>query len=66
MIAHANAAHNPHAMFRRELSRKAYERAELIADPLNRMDEAPGRMARRQWCSPALRRRRVRCAGGAV
>lgn len=41
MIAHANAAHNPHAMFRRELSRKAYERAELIADPLNRMDEGP-------------------------
>lgn len=41
MLAHANAVGNPNAMYRRPLSRRAYDQAELVADPLNRMDEAP-------------------------
>jgi acetyl-CoA C-acetyltransferase len=41
LLAHANAASNPNAMFRRPISREAYERAELVSDPLNLFDIAP-------------------------
>ncbi len=41
MLAHANAVTNPYAMYRRAVSREAYERAEMIADPLRLFDMAP-------------------------
>ncbi|MGD0006191.1 MAG: thiolase domain-containing protein [Anaerolineaceae bacterium] len=41
LLAHANAVNNPNAMFRRPISREAYERADLISDPLNLLDVAP-------------------------
>ena len=36
--AHANAANNPHAMFRKPLTQEAYDRAEMISDPVSVMD----------------------------
>ena len=41
MLAHANAVNNPNAMFHRPISCEAYERAELVSDPLNLFDVAP-------------------------
>jgi len=41
LLAHANAVNNPNAMYRRPISREAYERAELVNDPLNLYDVAP-------------------------
>lgn len=41
LLAHANAVNNPNAMFRRPISYEAYERAELVSDPLNLLDMAP-------------------------
>ncbi len=39
--AHANAVHNPNAMFRKAISRARYDEAEMISDPVNMMDVAP-------------------------
>ena len=41
ILAHANAVNNPNAMYRKAITREAYERAELITDPLNLYDSAP-------------------------
>jgi len=41
VLAHANAANNPNAMFRRPISMEAYARAEMVSDPLNLFDVAP-------------------------
>lgn len=41
LIAHANAANNPNAMYRKPIRRKAYANATLVSDPLNLMDVAP-------------------------
>jgi acetyl-CoA C-acetyltransferase len=41
ILAHANAAGNPNAMFRKAISRKVYDSASLVCDPLNLMDVAP-------------------------
>jgi len=41
ITAHANAVHNPFAMFRRAISDQTYSRAGLVCDPLNLMDVAP-------------------------
>jgi acetyl-CoA C-acetyltransferase len=41
ILAHANAVGNPQAMFRKPISRKAYDGAGVVADPLNLMDVAP-------------------------
>jgi acetyl-CoA C-acetyltransferase len=40
LVAHANAANNPNAMYRRAISRDAYDQAEIVADPLNVYDLA--------------------------
>src|SRR5271157_1083644 len=40
LLAHANAVNNPNAMYRKPISREAYNRAELISDPLNLYDMA--------------------------
>ena len=39
--AHANAVGNPNAMYRKAISREAYDRASPVSDPLNLMDVAP-------------------------
>lgn len=41
LLAHANAVNNPNAMFRRAISMDAYQKADLISDPLNLYDMAP-------------------------
>jgi acetyl-CoA C-acetyltransferase len=40
VLSHANAMHNPNAMYHRPLDRASYERSEMISHPLNRMDMA--------------------------
>jgi acetyl-CoA C-acetyltransferase len=39
--AHENAAHNPNALFRHPVSVGQYEKAKLIADPINLLDSSP-------------------------
>lgn len=41
MIAHANGAGNPNAMYRRAIKQSAYESADPISDPVNLFDMAP-------------------------
>jgi acetyl-CoA C-acetyltransferase len=41
MNSHANAMHNPHAMFRQAISRETFLQARMIADPINLFDSAP-------------------------
>lgn len=41
LLAHANAVHNPHAMYRKAIDQAAYDRAPLVCDPLNLYDVAP-------------------------
>lgn len=39
--AHANGAHNPYARFQNPITEKAYQRAPMIADPINLLDASP-------------------------
>jgi acetyl-CoA C-acetyltransferase len=39
--AHANAKHNPNAMFRNAITAEAYVKAGMVADPVNMFDTAP-------------------------
>ncbi len=39
--AHANAQHNPFAMFRMPITREQYAAAKMIADPINLLDSSP-------------------------
>ena len=41
VTAHANAVHNPHAMFRSPISLDTYNNAGLVSEPLNLFDIAP-------------------------
>lgn len=41
LTAHANAVGNPNAMFRKAISAEAYEKAEVVSDPLTLLDVAP-------------------------
>jgi acetyl-CoA C-acetyltransferase len=41
LIAHANAVNNLNAYFRKTISREAYNRSEMISDPLNLFDMGP-------------------------
>ena len=41
LTAHANAAGNKNAMFRKAISLEAYQKAEPVSDPLNLFDVAP-------------------------
>lgn len=41
MVAHANGAGNPKAMFRKAISAEVYNRAGFVSDPLNMFDVAP-------------------------
>ncbi len=40
ILAHANAVNNPNAVFRKAISQEAYDRADVISDPLNLLDIA--------------------------
>jgi acetyl-CoA C-acetyltransferase len=74
VVAHANGASNPNAMFRRAISAEAYNRAGMISDPLNMFDIAPGAdgsaallLTRRELLPPAFPHPLVRISGsGAV
>ncbi len=39
--AHANGAHNPFARFQEPISKAGYQKAPMIADPINLMDASP-------------------------
>ncbi|MCY3945892.1 MAG: thiolase domain-containing protein [Anaerolineaceae bacterium] len=39
--AHANAVHNPNAMFRRAITMETWRRAPVISDPVNLFDSSP-------------------------
>ncbi len=41
LTAHANAANNPNAMYRKPINAEAYEQASKVSDPLNIYDVAP-------------------------
>ncbi len=41
LLAHANGAGNPHAMFRKAIKPEAYLKAEMISEPVNLLDVAP-------------------------
>jgi acetyl-CoA C-acetyltransferase len=73
VVAHANGASNPNAMFRRAIKVEAYTRAGMINDPLNMFDIAPGAdgsaallLTRRDLLPPAFSHRLVRVSGSAA
>jgi acetyl-CoA C-acetyltransferase len=73
IVAHANGASNPNAMFRRAISVEAYNRAGMVNDPLNMFDIAPGAdgaaallLARRELLPPAFSHTLVRISGSAA
>lgn len=39
--AHANAVHNPYARLRESITEKEYQRARMVADPINLLDASP-------------------------
>jgi acetyl-CoA C-acetyltransferase len=41
LVAHANAVHNPNAMFRRAIDREDYRKAAAVSAPVSVMDVAP-------------------------
>jgi acetyl-CoA C-acetyltransferase len=41
ITAHKNAVNNPNAMFRKPITQAVYDRAPMIADPINLYDSAP-------------------------
>ena len=41
LVAHANGVGNPNAMYRKAIRPEAYQKAEMISDPLNLFDAAP-------------------------
>lgn len=42
VVAHANGASNPNAMFQRAIKVESYNRAGMVSEPLNMFDIAPG------------------------
>ncbi|HMN15256.1 MAG TPA: thiolase domain-containing protein [Bellilinea sp.] len=40
LIAHANAVHNPYAMYRKAIKQETYDKASMVADPVNLFDMA--------------------------
>jgi acetyl-CoA C-acetyltransferase len=73
MLAHENAVGNPHAMFRKPISLKAYEEAAMVCDPLGLLDMAPYAdgaaaviLTRPELARPVPGRALVRVSGSAV
>jgi acetyl-CoA C-acetyltransferase len=40
ILGHANAVHNPNAIFRKAITQEAYNRADMVSEPLNLFDMA--------------------------
>jgi acetyl-CoA C-acetyltransferase len=73
LIAHANGANNPHAMFRKAISAEAYQRAGMVSEPLNMFDVAPNAdgaaavvLTRADLLPPAFPHPLVRISGSSV
>lgn len=73
LVAHANGASNPNAMFRKAISAEAYNRAGMVSDPLNMFDVAPSAdgaaalvLTRSNLLPPGLPHRLVRVAGSSM
>ncbi|MBN2550403.1 MAG: thiolase domain-containing protein [Anaerolineales bacterium] len=73
LIAHANGAGNPNAMFRKAISAEAYHTAGLVSDPLNMFDVAPNAdgasaliLTRPELLPPQFPHRLVRVAGSSM
>jgi acetyl-CoA C-acetyltransferase len=73
LIAHANGAANPNAMFRRAIKPELYARAGMVSDPLNMFDAAPDAdgaaaliLTRPELLPVAAADRRVRVLGSSV
>ena len=41
LLAHANGANNPNAMYRKAIRRELYDGAPMVSDPLNQFDASP-------------------------
>jgi acetyl-CoA C-acetyltransferase len=73
VIAHANGASNPNAMFRKAISAEAYLRAGMVSEPLNMFDVAPNAdgaaavvLTRADLLPPAFPHPLVRISGSSV
>lgn len=73
LIAHANGASNPRAMFRKAISLETYEKAGVVNDPLNLFDVAPGAdgaaailLTRSELLPPGFPHPLVRIAGSSL
>jgi acetyl-CoA C-acetyltransferase len=73
LIAHANGAGNPNAMFRKAISAELYNRAGIVSDPLNMFDVAPNAdgaaalmLTRPSLLPPGYPHRLVRIAGSSM
>jgi acetyl-CoA C-acetyltransferase len=73
LVAHANGAGNPRAMFRKAISQEAYNRAALVSDPLNMFDAAPNAdgaaalvLTRRELLPPGFPYPLVRISGSSL
>ena len=72
LTAHANAANNPCAMFRKAIKRETYAKAEMVSDPVNMFDMAPNAdgaaalvLTRRDLLPPGFSHPLVKVAGSA-
>jgi acetyl-CoA C-acetyltransferase len=73
LTAHANGAGNPNAMFRKAIKPEAYQKAEMVSDPINIFDMAPNAdgaaaliLAQRASLPEKFRHPLVRVAGSAT
>jgi acetyl-CoA C-acetyltransferase len=73
LTAHANAAHNPNAMYRNPIKREAYLRAGMVSEPLNLFDVAPAAdgaaalvLTRRELLPPIFPHPLVRISGSSL
>ena len=73
LIAHANGAGNPNAMFQKAISLDAYQKAGKVSDPLNMFDVAPNAdgaaaliLTRPQLLPPGFPHTLVRIAGSSL
>jgi acetyl-CoA C-acetyltransferase len=73
LVAHANGAGNPNAMFRKAINAELYNRAAMVSDPLNMFDIAPSAdgaaalvLTRPNLLPPGYPHRLVRLAGSSM
>jgi acetyl-CoA C-acetyltransferase len=73
LVAHANGAGNPNAMFRKAISREAYAKAGVVSEPLNMFDIAPNAdgaaalvLARREILPDRAPHAQVRISGSSI